>query len=374
MPIKYNPFFTITPEMAQQLIAIESNKQTIENAPITVKTLAHLRETARLKTIHYSTQIEGNRLSQEEVKKVLIQQKNFPGRERDEQEVRGYYAALKYLNQCSTNNKPLTEKTIQTLHALVMAHGRTRVKPSPYRTSQNVIRESLSRTIVYLPPEAHDVEPLMHALVTWIHKNKKRIPCPLLAGIAHYQFVTIHPYFDGNGKTARLLTTLILHQGGYGLKGMYSLEEYYAKNLGDYYQALSIGPSHNYYFGRAEADITPWLSYFCAGMYASFEAVKREALLAAHRGEPDQTPLLRTLDPRQRKALELFVEFETITAQQIGQLLGLGARSASALCQKWVNQSFLTIIDPSRKARRYGLAQKFKRILEQTNLQSATQF
>ncbi len=364
MPIKYNPVFTITPEMAQQLIAIESNKQIIENAPITVKTLAHLREAARLKTIHYSTQIEGNRLSQEEVKKVLIQQKNFPGRERDEQEVRGYYVALEYLNQCViTNNKPLTEKNIQTLHALVMAHGKTRVKPSPYRSSQNVIRESLSRTIVYLPPEAQDVGPLMRTLVTWINDNKNKLPCPLLAGIAHYQFVTIHPYFDGNGRTARLLTTLILHQGGYGLKGMYSLEEYYAKNLGDYYQALSIGPSHNYYFGRAEADITPWLSYFCAGMHASFEAVKKEALLAAYRGEPDQTHLLRTLDPRQRKALELFVEFETITAQQIGQLFGLGTRSASALCQKWVRQSFLTIIDPSRKARKYGLAQNFKHVL-----------
>jgi Fic family protein len=363
MPIKFGPVYTITSEIAQQLIEIEAYKQTIETLPLTVKTLTHLRETARLKTIHYSTQIEGNRLSQEEVKKVLTQQKNFPGRERDEQEVRGYYAALEFLNHCVANNKPVTEKIIQTLHALVMAHGKTRVKPSAYRTGQNVIRESHTNTIVYMPPEAKDVAPLMHSLVNWINKQKDTLPCPLLASIAHYQFVTIHPYFDGNGRTARLLTTLILHLGGYGLKGIYSLEEYYAKNLGDYYQALSVGPSHNYYFGRAEADITPWLSYFCEGMATSFRNIKREAVQASQRGEADQSPLLRSLDSRQRNALGLFTEFETVTAHQVGELFGLGTRGASALCQKWVQQGFLTIADPSRKARKYTLAQEYAKII-----------
>lgn len=363
MLIKFNPVYTITPEMAQQLIDIEAAKQTIENLPITVKTLTHLRETARLKTIHYSTQIEGNRLSQEEVKKVLAEQKNFPGRERDEQEVRGYYAALEFLSQCVANNKPVTEKIIQTLHALVMGHGKTRVKPSLYRSGQNVIRESHTRSIVYMPPEAKDVAPLMHALASWINKQQNTLPCPLLASIAHYQFVTIHPYFDGNGRTARLLTTLILHLGGYGLKGIYSLEEYYAKNLGDYYQALSIGPSHNYYLGRAEADITPWMTYFCEGMTTSFRNIRREALQASQRGEQDQSPLLRSLDPRQRNALGLFAEFKIVTAQQIGELFCLGSRGASALCQKWVLQGFLTVANPSRKARTYSLAKEYAKII-----------
>ena len=81
----------------------------------------------------------------------------------------------------------------------------------------------------------------------------------------------IHPYYDGNGRTARLLTTLILHLGGYDLKGLYSLEEYYARNLGAYYEAISIGESHNYYMGRAEADVTKWIEYFVEGMAVAFE-------------------------------------------------------------------------------------------------------
>ena len=68
-------------------------------------------------------------------------------------------------------------------------------------------------------------------------------------------------YYDGNGRTARLLTTFILHLGSYDLKGL-ALEEYYAQGLKDYYEALTVGPSYNYYMGRAEADITRWVSYF----------------------------------------------------------------------------------------------------------------
>src|SRR6185295_14895007 len=124
--------------------------------------------------------------------------------------------------------------------------------------------------------------------------------------IAHYQFATIHPYYDGNGRTARLLTTLILHLGGYGLKGLYSLEEYYARNLGAYYKALTVGPSHNYYEGRAKSDITGWVEYFCDGVAESFENVRRRAHEAGGTGALDQSTVLRRLDPRQRRALELF--------------------------------------------------------------------
>ena len=117
----------------------------------------------------------------------------------------------------------------------------------------------------------------MRQMVAWIKKTKKDLPAPLRAAIAHYQFATIHPYYDGNGRTARLLATYILHKNGYGLKGIYELEEYYAKDLAGYYNALTIGPSHNYYLGREEADISAWVEYFCKGMKRSFEDVKAQA-------------------------------------------------------------------------------------------------
>jgi cell filamentation protein, protein adenylyltransferase len=231
---------------------IEAARQAVHDLPITASVLATLRESARLYSTHYSTMIEGNRLTQEQVSKVIGQQRHFPGRERDEKEVLGYYAALEKADQIAASAAPVSETHIQTLHGLVMAEGRKKAKPTPYRDGQNVIRDSRSRRIVYLPPEAKDVPPLMKALVSWVSTSQRdSLPCPIRAGIAHYQFATIHPCYDGNGRTARLLTTLLLHLGGYDLKGLYSLEEYYARNLGAYYEALSIGPSHNYYEGRA---------------------------------------------------------------------------------------------------------------------------
>jgi len=276
---------------------MEAVKQEISTLPITARVLAHLRETARLFSTHYSTAIEGNRLTQEQVAKVIGGKQHFPGRERDEAEVKGYYAALDDVERRAKKREEISEATVRRLHALVMGGGRTRVKATPYRDGQNVIRDARSQAIVYMPPEAKDVRRLMAELVAWINQEDG-LPAPIKAGIAHYQFATIHPYYDGNGRTARLLTTLILHLGSYDLKGLYALEEYYARDLKAYYEALTVGPSHNYYMGRADADITQWVAYFIHGMATSFETVRNRALGESEKGRKDQSKLLRNLDAR----------------------------------------------------------------------------
>lgn len=245
-----------------------------------------------------------------------------------------------------------------------MAGGHKRVKPTPYRDGQNVIRDSRTRRIVYLPPETKDVPALMSALVAWIKQSEEAgLPCPIRAGIAHYQFATIHPYYDGNGRTGRLLTTLVLHLGSYGLKGLYSLEEYYARDLPSYYKALSVGPSHNYYGGRAESDITDWVAYFCEGMAESFENVKRRAEQAAGSGAPDRSALLRRLEPRQRKALDLFREADTITSRDVEKLFGISQRAARNILSAWVEDGFVSVADPAKKSRKYRLKTELHRLL-----------
>lgn len=358
----FRPNYTITPAITRALMRIEAAKEAVRLLPITPQLLATLRETARLVSTHYSTMIEGNRLTQEQVAQVLEQQEHFPGRERDEHEVLGYYAALEKVEQLAAARNAITEHDVQKLHALVMAGGRNRVKHSPYRDGQNVIRDGRSGRIVYLPPEAKDVPTLMRDLVAWLAKSwKEDLPSPLRAGIAHYQFATIHPWYDGNGRTARLLTTLILHLGGYDLKGLYSLEEYYARKLGAYYDALTVGPSHNYYLGRAQTDITPWVEYFCAGVAESFENVRTQA--EENAGATDLSPLLRKLDPRQRKALELFRESETITSRDIERLFTVSQRMARHLLKQWTDYGFLEIADPAKKSRKYALSPKFRKQL-----------
>lgn len=204
----------------------------------------------------------------------------------------------------------------------------------------------------------------MKDFVQWINQNKKQIPTPIVAAVAHYQFATIHPYYDGNGRTARLLTTLILHLDGYDLKGLYSLEEYYAKNLKGYYDALSTSESHNYYMGRVDADITVWIQYFIEGMAVAFEKVKTRALEAAQEGAKDQSPVLRTLDARKRKVLTLFQDRDEIKTPDIGELFNVKPRTSTAICQKWIEEGFIIITDPSRKARKYSLAEKYRHLVE----------
>ncbi|MBK9314929.1 MAG: Fic family protein [Acidobacteria bacterium] len=363
--MSFKPKFEITVGIAGALMRIEAAREAVEGLAITPQVTAMLRETARIYSTHYSTAIEGNRLTQEQVGRVISGREHFPGRERDEREVLGYYAALERVERVAAAGFEITEKEIMTLHGLVMSRGAGKVKPTPYRDGQNVIRDSRSRRIVYMPPEAKDVPALISDLVEWIGRQEE-LPCPLRAGVAHYQFATIHPYYDGNGRTARLLTTLILHLGGYDLKGIYSLEEYYARELGAYYDALTIGPSHNYYEGRAESDITKWIAYFCSGMAESFENVRNRALEMSSGDVKDDSGLMRRLDPRQRRVLEHFIQSDTITSRDVAKLFGLSQRTARHLLSGWANDGFLTIIDPAKKSRKYGLSGEFHSLTRPT--------
>ncbi len=354
----FAPNFQITLALTKVLMDIEASRQAVSSLPITVPVLTSLRESARLISTHYSTQIEGNRLTQDQVEDVL-HGGTFPNRERDEREVKNYYQALDFLDTLIKRNASLiAEKDIQTLHGLVM-DGKKR--PTAYRDGQNVIKDSSSGAIIYMPPEVKDVPNFMRDLMAWINHevNKGELPVPLIAAIAHYQFATIHPYYDGNGRTARLLTNLVLHKYGYGLKGIYSLEEYYARDLQAYYKALTVGESHNYYFGREEADITAWVTYFCEGMADSFANVRLKATEASKGMKTDHSALLRELDQRQKKVLTLFENSKFVTTREVANLLGIHPRTALNLCKKWSDDDFVIQHGTAPKSRKYELSDKW---------------
>lgn len=353
----FNPKYQITQEITKYLMSIEGNKEAIKTLPINAKILASLRETAKLMTTHYSTAIEGNRMTGEEVERFI--KANLKPKERDELEIVGYYNALEYVQDIAQKGAIITEEVIKTIHALVMNGGK-KAKPTPYRDGQNVIRDSKSGLIVYMPPEAKDVPTLMKQLVKWIEAEKSNIPIPILAGIAHYQFATIHPYYDGNGRTARLLTTLILHLNGYDMKGIYSLEEYYAKDLSSYYEALTVG-EHNYYTNRATEEITKWVEYFCKGMMRAFESVRKNIENQVNDTDTqDKSKLLYELDARQKRTLELFMKQKVIKAADVGLILGVSTRAANNLCKTWIEQDFITPTHQGKRGRGYTLGEKFE--------------
>jgi len=358
----FEPKFTITSDIIKSLMSIEANKEIISSLPITPKILLSLKETSKYLSTHYSTAIEGNTLTKKEVQEVI--EKNNTPRERNEKEVMGYYSALEYVYEIAEKKAVITENIIKNIHGIVMSNGKNkRIKPTEYRDGQNVIKEAGSGLIVYMPPEAKDVTPLMQEMIQWIETEKNNIPIPVIAGIIHYQFATIHPYWDGNGRTARLLTTLVLHLNGYDMKGIYSLEEYYAKDLKNYYSHLSIG-NHNYYMGRAEEDITHWIQYFCKGMEISFGSVRKNIEEHNKKGDiKDKNTEILKLDIKQRKVLYLFINKDEISSSDIALTLGVSVRTANNLCIKWQEEDFIKANNQKRKGRKYSLTKKWLDIL-----------
>jgi len=359
----WQPHYTLTSAIACGLMEIEAARTAFAHTPLSPAAEAELRRRARVRSTHYSTRIEGNRLTLAEAEQVVEGRPvRFHGREQDVSEVRNYWNALLRVEEWAARKTPLTEELIRRLHAWVVKGARAR--PTPYRDGQNVVRDAASGAIVYMPPQAGDVPDLMAALVGWINQAERdRLPVPLVAGLAHYEFVTIHPYYDGNGRTARLLATFILHRGGYGLNGYFSLEEHHARDLVAYYQSLAVHPHHNYYDGRATADLTPWLAYFIRTLSNVFVAAQEEARRYARHGAPVEPEALRRLDHRARTILALFAGKDRIAAADVANALGLSVRMARVLVGNWVNDGWLVVAQASRRNRAYALSAEYRQFI-----------
>jgi Fic family protein len=351
--------YSFTAEMIRHLQAIERARAEVGLIILPPAVAEDLRLQARVRSTHFSTRIEGNRLTLEEAGQVALEGKKFPGRERDTLEVKHYFQALAQVETWVDENKPITEERICQLHALIYAGKR---KATPYRDGQNVIRDS-GGGIVYLPPESKDVPGLMKEITDWIQRSENEQPIPVIAGIAHYQFVTIHPFYDGNGRTARALATWILYRGGYDLGKFYALEEFYARDLEGYYNALQVHPDHNYYEGRAFAEMTSWLEYFIKGMSAVFDSVAGEVRSRSLKPDEQFDKTLRKLDRRARIVLGLFSRQETITANDVARTLGLSPRQARELLGEWREAGWLEVGDSARKSRHYHLAAEYRRFI-----------
>lgn len=226
---------------------------------------------AKIKSIHFSTKIEDNRLHIFEVNEIVETGGSRTKFVKDIIEVKGYEKAFNQMMALVESEKLINELDLCNLHALVL----TRVvkKEVKYRDGQNAIYSDGS--IIYMPPEAKDVPLLMKKLIEWINELVDSVPIPIIAGMAHYAFATIHPFMDGNGRTARLLTNWILYRY-MNFEYQYSLEEYYFNNLQEYYSVLKTSQKHNYYDGRENADVTSWLDFFLSGMIDAFEILFRD--------------------------------------------------------------------------------------------------
>jgi Fic family protein len=297
----YQPNYTITNKILKYMGIIEAAKEVIENAPLVPAWEAKFREDALVRTVHHGTHIEGNELSFGEAEKLLAGAK-IVGRDRDIQEVLNYRNVLKYIESHEKNE--ITEEAIKHIHELTVH----RILPDDavgiYRKTQVVVKNSQTGEVTFRPPPAIEIPFLVSSLFQWLNgTSPDEVHVVLKAGIAHYEFVRIHPFLDGNGRVARALATLVLFKAGYDIKRFFSLEEHYDREPVAYYDALQN-------VGRMNGNVTPWLEYFSEGLAIELTRIKEKVkslstdlkLKKSLGGQP------LTLTERQIKAVEFIQE------------------------------------------------------------------
>lgn len=150
----------------------------------------------------------------------------------------------------------------------------------------------------------------------------------------------LHPFRDGNGRTSRLLANYILKAYGYDLKGFYVMEEFYDKNINDYYNSLQMGLHHNFYFGRKDADITEWLEYFISTMANTFEAVGNR-VKEIYLNSKEEVNILDTLDKRERWIANYILNNGKIKAKDIASHFKISLNTANNWIKEWLENGFL---------------------------------
>lgn len=254
---------SLTNDILKEISIIDENRFSMKYMELPLLTVNRLRKNSKKKSSYASNKIEGNPLTEAQVDEVIDRDEHRHFLQ-PEQEVRNYYLALNLLEEKLEKREPFSKDMILEVQALVQK-GASREKiglrgPMPPGVLFAVY-DSQTGMPDYIPPEYSDIPSLLDELVAYVNTTDDH---PLIvAAIVHYQLVTIHPFEDGNGRTARLMSGYILDYYGYGFNGIGSLEEYFAYDPDEYYNSLQMGLPALYYSGR---DNPPhpeiWVLYF----------------------------------------------------------------------------------------------------------------
>lgn len=329
----FKPEYKLTNKIVNMLTAIAETKAVIERAKLLPKQELRLRRQALIRMTHSSTHIEGNVLNLHQVEAVVRHQK-VDAPTRDIFEVENYLKALHYIDQIVKKKQKITERVILKIHKLVTNRTLSDEQSGHYRSGPVYVvrrRLGLSQETVYTGPDAKKVPKLMKELANWIRESEKQDIQPIIvAGIVHQEIAAIHPFVDGNGRTARALATLILYQRGYDFRKLFALEDYYNKDRPRYYKAINIGKTYE----ERKKDSTPWLEYFIKGFKQEIDDVKAKVRTLSLRKIDKEIESQIYLDPNQLKIIDFLDQVGRITVSEVVNILECPKRTAQLHLQK----------------------------------------
>lgn len=300
-----------------------------------------------------SSRIEGTKTSIEEA--LLAGNEVGPERQDDWQEVQNYIAAMnhavKRLRKVSVSTRLLKEA-----HNILLSKGRGSTKtPGEYRRSQNWIGGSSLKDAVFIPPSHEEVDPLMSDLEKFLHNDAIDVPHLIRIAIGHYQFETIHPFLDGNGRVGRLLITLYLVNKGLLAEPTLYLSDYFDRHRSLYYENLTAA--------RARNDLAQWIMFFlvavaetCNKGIATFKKIQKL------REDVEGKRIVR-LGKRLPKAKTLVMNLyrnPRVTAAEIALTLDVTPKTANELIQNFIDLRILVESTGYKRNRVFSFAEYVK--------------
>ena len=345
--MNYAPQYTINEKIKSNLQEIERLKDVVRGSRILPEVEASIRLRASVEAVHSSTSIEGNPLSANEVRAIIASDKILSKEEYAEIEVQNYKKALDYIDERRYGDFEITLKDILELHRIITNRLLDKTRNGKIRKNPVYIGNQ-NHEILYTAIEAEKVEGALSELLNWVNTSQFSIHPVIVAAIIHLRIAAIHPFADGNGRTARALTSLFLALNQYDCNGALVLDSYYASDRKAYYAILRLLCGKNYAFS-VKSDLTPWLEYFTDGFLTSLHVLDAEIrmlnLAIADRGA--------TLPGRENQDILSYVsKVGSISISEAEEILpGVSRRSIQRRLKQLVDEGYLELVGETRDAK-----------------------
>lgn len=281
-----------------------------------------------------SSRIEG---TQTNIEEALIEEKEInPEKRNDWREVNNYVRAMNTAIE-ELKTLPMSNRLIKNTHKILLSSGRgERKNPGEFRQSQNWIGGASLADAAFIPPAHSELPELLSDMELFLHNTDIKIPHLIRIAIAHYQFETIHPFLDGNGRVGRLLITLYLVSSGILEKPLLYLSEFFEKNKTLYYDNLT--------FVRTKNDLTQWLKFFLTGIIQTGESSVNTLKKIIDLKSSIEKDRILAMGKRSKLALELFhalFKKPVLTIKDVQAITGLSAKAANDIAQIFMDFKIL---------------------------------
>lgn len=267
----YEPNIKTTENLIKNINEIEDVRELLRTIPVLPTIEETIQRQALVETVHYTAQIEGNPLDIRVAERFREYQTAKPKAD-SEQEIVNLYKMMDFIHDIANKkNVPINEEVIKQIHAFIVRDIPSQGSPGVYKLTKNAIQNNVTGERIFLPPSPNDTPRLMSELSAWLSQERLMFHPVITAGIAHLELVAIHPFDNGNGRTARALAELILWRYGYTFRHLFSWVRQVGIDMGTYHQKLREALGNEY---GANADPTVWLEYFAEAIAKSLAELK----------------------------------------------------------------------------------------------------